>query len=1630
MASLTVIQGSGIFSQQQDGIVGTPSPTHHSDQLSLPSILTMDKMNSDFSKSSIDASNLLDTTYQRAILSARARLLGGEPPRYPEEWRLPYAPLPARPDLTRTVFFGDQRIGHRKEHRRRGRDRSKTHPMSETDSFTTDYSMQLHLPPLNVSHDALSTSTAPQTSLPSATGTSRLQLKSPRSDRVYLPFVGMATLHPKLLTSTDVREKEYDIPQFCYGCRKFMEFTHAQHSSNGVYVHFDDSSSVKPLSNDENLKDERQHPDMSNAVNLVEFPKRGEFCHGCDVSSKPHLHLLQSASSAGGITLVTQHDDVTTPSEQKQGGQGEKDSSEHPAIEYSQDDLEDFLRHPRVEDIPAMIKKIQKPLEPLHQPTKARQRPPRIPQCVLDILKSGSIEYRKKLFEDRCTACMEALQKYFPEYFQRKVPTNPAPSSGIGTSITSSEFWAEEQQRLKDRQELLEARKKLRLEEKERQKIEELERQKRLYTAPKPFQLKPVEPKTTEAKDPFSKDRKIDLPKSKPFEIKKSSKPVTKSIPVSHERTTWKEPKKFEIKKEPPKVTNTDWKPPPKPNRIPSIVQQPLPPTPHEEPIEEKKTAEKTAEEEEKKPLSPIEERLPKIDNPQNKEHPQLKERPQKKLIRLPEKKSQPATKKLIENSVKTEKPKITAPAPKNEKTPPISKEKKKIPPQEPPKRQKPEKPEHLEPVKVIIKPTLKTQLEKPVMEKLPKIEKSKTTPLPKQTTAQKRKPMKPVKASPIKPPKKIEKKRKKKLKRLEEQLKKIVDDANEPLASSEMFTTPLKDPTPSPIPPPSDPLPLPSPTPPEATSPERSPDPPSTVASVIVEPKPKPKSKPVPSKKKREYVAIPIIPYKPPVEVLPKPPGETTLKPTTESELIREPLLTVIEKPTPLTVSEQNEDNLQETATTVPITTDSALIPKDSNRKSKTAKIPRPVLKRSTPKKTAKIVQKPYKRTTFGPLPERQRSEPVHYGAAPEWPEERTPEPEPEVEKAPSPIPPPVESPIPEAVEPPVEVPSARTVSKQEAIMWKKRPEYRPKKFKPPAPSVIEQPTSSPEPDESNTLDYLAKYCIVFKSRVPFYQRIFNNYLRDQGVPIVDDVIHKSFTKERLKEHDAMTSSTSSKDPDVASVTSRTSGYVSGSNDDVGKVTNQDALQSTFAKSQPINELEEDDYISPMNIQQDSSDTDESEASDDNDENIMNNDVISNDDVSDGQEIGLTRDAKKRIEAKIGTKQLYNTFAADDYSKLLTFEIDRKSQRAEMLKEQLHTLNEGKNRTVAAIARKEFQEIFDPEWTQERSDFHARKEKEKTKKAAKKKGGSESVSQESIADVIPPVRSPTTLLQKSKKSRENNPPMKMEKLVDMTQTDEWILARLATNQWQTLSTIPEVKEMNLEIERTEEKITAAETQLIELKAENKMVNTVAKNLRGEEHITRTSMKDKFRRQQSMIYQRLNPLQEYEIDLAEFEKLLQQINGNLITEKECQFIFHILELPSRYRLNFKLFAVVAALSEKVSRLEPFIRKLINQMDFDALDVKMQRAKELFHLLEEEDVFGNRTGEIPVRNLAYELEAGGLKEDHIQMVTDKFDREDKGVVDFLDYVTYIPLFIDIHDSIVSDPFGTGSSFYSK
>lgn len=55
-------------------------------------------------------------------------------------------------------------------------------------------------------------------------------------------------------------------------------------------------------------------------------------------------------------------------------------------------------------------------------------------------------------------------------------------------------------------------------------------------------------------------------------------------------------------------------------------------------------------------------------------------------------------------------------------------------------------------------------------------------------------------------------------------------------------------------------------------------------------------------------------------------------------------------------------------------------------------------------------------------------------------------------------------------------------------------------------------------------------------------------------------------------------------------------------------------------------------------------------------------------------------------------------------------------------------------------------------------------------------------------------------------------------------------------------------------------------------------------------------------------------------------------------------LFQILKIPGIKRINLKVFSIIAALSEKVNQIEPFVRKLINKFDYEALDIKMLKAK--------------------------------------------------------------------------------------
>lgn len=126
-----------------------------------------------------------------------------------------------------------------------------------------------------------------------------------------------------------------------------------------------------------------------------------------------------------------------------------------------------------------------------------------------------------------------------------------------------------------------------------------------------------------------------------------------------------------------------------------------------------------------------------------------------------------------------------------------------------------------------------------------------------------------------------------------------------------------------------------------------------------------------------------------------------------------------------------------------------------------------------------------------------------------------------------------------------------------------------------------------------------------------------------------------------------------------------------------------------------------------------------------------------------------------------------------------------------------------------------------------------------------------------------------------------------------------------------------------------------------------------------------------------------------------------------------------------------------------------VKRLINKMDFDALEVKMKKCKvcsfsmlplcvfnglgpclafsplfllqELFYLLADSDVeLEYEGGVVTSSSLAVELQAGGLTQDHVEFVVDRLNHEGKGLVEFLDYLTYVPLFVEIHDSIHGNP----------
>jgi Ca2+-binding EF-hand superfamily protein len=97
------------------------------------------------------------------------------------------------------------------------------------------------------------------------------------------------------------------------------------------------------------------------------------------------------------------------------------------------------------------------------------------------------------------------------------------------------------------------------------------------------------------------------------------------------------------------------------------------------------------------------------------------------------------------------------------------------------------------------------------------------------------------------------------------------------------------------------------------------------------------------------------------------------------------------------------------------------------------------------------------------------------------------------------------------------------------------------------------------------------------------------------------------------------------------------------------------------------------------------------------------------------------------------------------------------------------------------------------------------------------------------------------------------------------------------------------------------------------------------------------------------------------LDPGELTNALKVLNEHLISDKEIEYTMRILEMMDKcgiaakdpvtgeMAITFEQFSVMAALSEKITALDKATKGVINDMDFEAMEKKMLKAKDLFFL---------------------------------------------------------------------------------
>ncbi|XP_050392115.2 uncharacterized protein LOC126810848 [Patella vulgata] len=151
------------------------------------------------------------------------------------------------------------------------------------------------------------------------------------------------------------------------------------------------------------------------------------------------------------------------------------------------------------------------------------------------------------------------------------------------------------------------------------------------------------------------------------------------------------------------------------------------------------------------------------------------------------------------------------------------------------------------------------------------------------------------------------------------------------------------------------------------------------------------------------------------------------------------------------------------------------------------------------------------------------------------------------------------------------------------------------------------------------------------------------------------------------------------------------------------------------------------------------------------------------------------------------------------------------------------------------------------------------------------------------------------------------------------------------------------------------------------------------------------------------------------LDCTETMVALRSIN-NKLTYTEEEYLYRVIEMTGykvTHGADFKLFSILAALSTKISSLDSWMKNILGNMDFKTLEMKLFMCKTLWECNVDKE-----TTTIPLEQLMIELRAGGVSFEHECQVRQKLSHLKE--LDLCDFLTYVPLFIMIHESVVSNP----------